>query len=114
MAYLYYSTWLLGEQLRLFSDLALEGCRWWNWPPGGSGSSAPQAPACGSAPPPAYFERLVGIAERIVGHATFPGKHTAVEQCLEEVGDLIAAGRITAGQGAILAGILLGARPRVA
>jgi len=68
MAYLYYSTWLLAEQLRLFSDLALEGCRWWNWPPGGSGSSAPQAPACGSAPPPAYFERLVGIAERIVGH----------------------------------------------
>ncbi len=66
------------------------------------------------APPPAYFERLVGIAERIVGHATFPGKHTAVEQCLEEVGDLIAAGKITAGQGAILAGILLGARPRVA
>ncbi len=108
MAYLYYSTWLLAEQLRLFSDLALEGCRWWNWPPEGSGSSAPQAPACGLAPPPAYFERLVGIAERIVDHATFPGKHTAVEQCLEEVGDLIAAGRITAGQGAILADILLG------
>lgn len=114
MAYLYYSTWLLAEQLRLFSDLALECCRWWNWLPLGLWFSASQAIACVPASPPAYFERLVGIAEQIVGHASFPGKHTAVEQCLEEVEDLIASGRITTGQGAILADILLGARPGVA
>lgn len=114
MTYFYYSTWLLAEQMRLFSDLILEGCRWWNWPPGGSGASAPRAPACGPAPPPAYFERLVGTAKRIVGHAAFPDKDTAVGHCLEEVGELIAAGRITAGQGAILRGILSGARPPVA
>jgi len=114
MAYLYYSTWLLTEQLRLLSDLALEACRWWNWPLGGSGSSAPLAPARVPALPPAYFDRLIGTAKRIVGHSSFPGKHTAVEQCLEEVRDLIAAGRITEGEGAILAGILSGACPRVA
>ncbi len=112
MAYFYYSTWLLAEQLRLFNDLALGSCRWWHWPLVGWGSSALQARACEPASPPAYFERLVGIAERIVSHAAFPGKETAVAQCLEEFRDLIAAGRITAGQGAILADILLGARPR--
>ena len=114
MACLCYSTWLLAEQLRLFSHLAMEGCRWWIWTPGGTESSAPQAPACGLASPPAYFDKLVGIAKRIVGHASFPGKHTAVEQCLEEVRDLVAAGRITAAQGATLSGILSGARPQVA
>ena len=94
----------------------------WPWKVGGGGlgrqgarePSAPQAPACVLAPPPAYFDKLVGIAERIVRHASFPDKHTAVEQCLEEVRDLVAAGRISAAQGAILTGILSGARPQVA
>ena len=30
MALLYYSTWLFAEQLRLFNELVLEGCRWWD------------------------------------------------------------------------------------
>ena len=69
---------------------------------------SPQAPVCGPAPPPGYFDRLLGVAKRIVGHASFPGKDEAVEQCLEEVGDLIAEGRITADEGAALTGILSG------
>jgi hypothetical protein len=114
MDILYYSTWLLAEQLRLFGELALEGCRWWNWSPGGAGPSDPPAPACGPAPPPGYFERLLGVAERIARHASFPGHQEAVEQCLEDVGDLIDAGRITTDQGAVLAGILSGACSRMA
>ncbi len=108
MAFLYYSTWLFTEQLRFFHELALEGWRWWDWSPGGARPSSPPAPTCGPAPPPGYFERLLGVAKRIVGHASVPGKDEAVERCLEEVGDLIAAGRITADEGAALAGILSG------
>ena len=108
MAFLYYSTWLFAEQLRFLHELALEGSRWWDWSPGGAGPSGPPASACGSAPPPGYFESLLGVAKRIVGHASFPGQDEAVEQCLGEVGDLIAAGRITADEGAALAGILSG------
>ncbi len=114
MALLYYSTWLFAEQLRLFNELVLEGCRWWDWSPGGEGLLAPGVPTRGPAPPPGYFEKLLGVAERIAGHASFPGKHEAVEGCLEEVGDLIAAGRITADQGAVLADILSGACRQVA
>ena len=66
------------------------------------------APPCGLAPPPGYFERLLRVVERIARHASFPGKQSAVEKCMEEVGDLIAAGRITAGEGAVLADILSG------
>ncbi len=108
MAFLYFSTWLFTEQLRLFHELALEGCRWWNWSLGGAGPLDGPAPACGPAPPPGYFEKLLEVARRIVGHASFPGKQEAVSQCLEEVDDLIATGTITAGQGALLAHILSG------
>ncbi len=113
MDFLYYSTWLFAEQLRLFNNLALEGCRWWNWSRWGARPFDPPATTCGSAPPPSYFERLVGVAEQIARHASFPDHQEAVQQCLEEVGDLIATGRITPGQGLILEGILLGARPGV-
>ena len=108
MAFLYYSPWLFTEQVRLFHELALQGCRWWNWSPGGAGPLDRPVPACRSAPPPGYFERLIGVAKRIVAHASFSGKHEAVEQCLEEVGDLIATGTITADQGAVLELILSG------
>ena len=63
MIYLYYSTWLFTEQLRIASDLAREACQWWNWLPKGSVCSATQGPACGSSVPPAYFERLVRAAK---------------------------------------------------
>jgi hypothetical protein len=108
MAFLYISTWLFTEQLRLFHELALEGCRWWYWSLGGAGLLYRPASECRPAPPSGYFERLLGVARRIVGHASFPGKHEAVQQCLEEVGDLIATGTITADQGAVLAHLLSG------
>jgi hypothetical protein len=108
MAFLYFSTWLFNEQLRLFHEVAIEGCRWWKWSLGGAGPLDRPARACRPAPPSDYFERLVGVARRMVGHASFPGKHEALSQCLEEVDDLIASGTITAGQGALLAQILSG------
>ncbi len=116
MDFLYYSTWLFAEQVRLLSELALEGCPWWSWSPGGSGPSGPAVPACRPAPspPPGYFERLLGVVERVARHASFPGHQEAVQQCLEEVGDLIDSGRITTDQGAVLAGILSSARSRMA
>jgi hypothetical protein len=61
-----------------------------------------------------YYEKLLGVAKRIIGHVTLLGRHETVERCLEEVGDLIAAGRITADRGAVLAGILAYACPPVA
>ena len=64
--------------------------------------------------PPSYFERLVASAERIARHAAYPGKQQAVDHCVEDVKDLIALGRITADQGAILLDILLGTCPQVA
>jgi len=48
----------------------------------------------------------VKTVERIAGHASYPGKQQAVDQCAEDVKDLIASGRITADQGAILLDIL--------
>ncbi len=44
MDFLYYSTWLFAEQLRLFNKLALEGCRWWNWSPCGRRAVRPAGP----------------------------------------------------------------------
>ncbi len=64
--------------------------------------------------PSSYFERLVASVERIARHAFFPGKQQAVELCVEDVESLIASGRITADQGAILLDILSNACPQMA
>lgn len=56
----------------------------------------------------AYFERLIASTERIAHHASFPGKGEAVEQCLEDIDDLMLAGRITAEQRDVLCEILQG------
>jgi hypothetical protein len=64
--------------------------------------------------PDSYFERLVVSAGRIARHASYPGKQQAVDQCVADVEDLIASGRITTDQGEILLDILSGACPQMA
>jgi len=121
MAFLFYPTWLLSEQLRLWNELILQGCRWWSRSDQDPAELPSEVPDSGPAPPPdgpapargrppaSYFERLVATAKRIARHAAYPGKQQAVEHCVEDVEDLIASGRITADQGAILLEILSGA-----
>jgi hypothetical protein len=55
-----------------------------------------------------YFSRLVASVARIAGHAYFPGKAEAVEQCLEDIDDLVVAGQITAEQRDLLREVLQG------
>ncbi len=53
-----------------------------------------------------YFERLVESAIRVACHPDFPDKSQAVEQCTQEVGELLQAGRITAPEAELLLDIL--------
>ncbi len=55
-----------------------------------------------------YFERLVTSAERIARHAYYPGIDEAIEQCLEDIDELMHAGRITAEEREALRIVLLG------
>ena len=55
-----------------------------------------------------YFSRLVSSVSRIAGHAHFPGKDEAVDQCLEDIESLVFEGQITAEQGDVLREILQG------
>ena len=55
-----------------------------------------------------YFERLVASVERIARHAYYPGIKEAIEQCLEDIDELMHAGRITAEEREALRLILLG------
>jgi hypothetical protein len=61
-----------------------------------------------------YFERLVASVEQIARHAYFPGKGEAVDQCLDDLEDLVLAGRITAEQRGVLHEALLSSFPRPA
>ncbi len=61
-----------------------------------------------------YFDRLTASAERIANHAAYPGKAEAVRQCLDDLDDLVLAGRITAAQREALRAILRGWRPTAA
>jgi hypothetical protein len=45
-----------------------------------------------------YFERLAATVARIAHHPHFSAKPHAVELCLQDIGDLSLAGRITAEQ----------------
>jgi len=54
-----------------------------------------------------YFERLTASARMIARHAFYPGKEEAVHQCMEDIEDLLLAGRISPEQGDVLRGILL-------
>jgi predicted DNA-binding protein len=55
-----------------------------------------------------YFERLVTSVERIARHTYYPGIDEAIEQCLEDIDELMHAGRITAEEREALRLILLG------
>jgi len=55
-----------------------------------------------------YFERLVTSVERIARHAYYPGIDEAIEQCLEDLDELMHAGRITADEREALRIVLLG------
>jgi len=55
-----------------------------------------------------YFERLVTSVERIARHAYYPGIDEAIEQCLEDIDELMHAGRITAEEREALRLILVG------
>jgi len=126
VSYLDYATWILSEHLRLWDALSLCGCLWWYrldrdaarlFPEVPAG--VPTHPAHGRGPemdrtPDSYFERLVASAGRIARHASYPGKQQAVDQCVADVEDLIASGRVTAAQGEILLDILSGACPQMA
>lgn len=47
---------------------------------------------------PDYFERLVVCVQRVARHAYYPGIDQAVDQCLEDIDELMHSGRITAAQ----------------
>jgi len=53
-----------------------------------------------------YFDRLIASAKMIARHAYYPGKDQAVGQCMEDIEDLLLAGRITPEQGDELRGVL--------
>jgi hypothetical protein len=55
-----------------------------------------------------YFERLVQSVERIARHAYYPGIDEAIELCLEDIEELMHAGRITAEEREALRVVLLG------
>jgi hypothetical protein len=55
-----------------------------------------------------YFERLVALVERIARHAYYPGIDEAIEQCLQDVDDLLISGQISGDQREALRFVLLG------
>ena len=55
-----------------------------------------------------YFERLVTSVDRIARHAYYPGIDEAIEQCLEDIDELMHAERITAEEREALRIVLLG------
>jgi hypothetical protein len=59
-----------------------------------------------------YFEQLEESVALIARHPPFPGKCAAVEQCAEEIQDLMRSGGITGEQGGTLLEILAGVHPQ--
>ena len=57
---------------------------------------------------PSYFERLVACVQRVTRHAYYPGIDQAIDQCLEDIDDLMHSGRITAEQRKALRCLVLG------
>jgi hypothetical protein len=55
-----------------------------------------------------YFERLVTSVERIARHAYYPGIDEAIDQCLEDIDELLREGRITSEEREALRIVLLG------
>jgi hypothetical protein len=61
-----------------------------------------------------YIDRLVASAERIARHCDFPGKEQAVEQCMEDIEELMLTGRISVEQRDMLRNVLVGSSSHVA
>jgi hypothetical protein len=61
-----------------------------------------------------YFERLAANVSRIARHPYFPAKPHAVDLCLQDIDDLVLAGRITAEQASAFRATLLGSSCRAA
>ncbi|QDV39283.1 hypothetical protein [Tautonia plasticadhaerens] len=61
-----------------------------------------------------YFDRLVASTRRIARHSWHPGKEKAIELAVEDINDLLVAGRISVPQRDVLRGILLGGRSNAA
>ena len=57
---------------------------------------------------PSYFDRLAVQVERIARHAYYPGIDQTVDQCLEDIDELMRAGRISPEQREALRFVLLG------
>jgi hypothetical protein len=55
-----------------------------------------------------YFERLVASVERIARHSYYPGIDQAINQCLEDIDELLHEDRITLEQREALRFVLLG------
>jgi hypothetical protein len=55
-----------------------------------------------------YFERLVTSVERIARHTYYPGINEAIDQCLEDIDELMHAGSITPDEREALRIVLLG------
>jgi hypothetical protein len=55
-----------------------------------------------------YFERLVMGVQRVACHAYYPGIGQAIDQCLEDIDELMHSGRITAEQREALHSLVLG------
>jgi hypothetical protein len=55
-----------------------------------------------------YFERLVASVERIARHAYYPGIEQSINQCLEDIDELMHEDCITPEQREALRFVLLG------
>jgi hypothetical protein len=57
---------------------------------------------------PAYFDRLVASVERIARHVYYPGIDQAINQCLDDIDELLGSGQITPEQREALRIVLAG------
>jgi hypothetical protein len=54
-----------------------------------------------------YFERLVMCVQRVARHSYYPGIEQAIDQCLDEIDELMHSGLITAEQRGVLRSLVL-------
>jgi hypothetical protein len=59
---------------------------------------------------PGYFARLVACVQGVACHAYYPSIDQAIDQCLEDIDDLMHSGRITAEQREALRCLVLGVK----
>jgi hypothetical protein len=57
-----------------------------------------------------YFENLAASVQRVAHHAYYPGIDQAIDQCLQDINELLQSGRITAEQFEALRPLLEGVR----